>query len=222
MNITIIFDNEAFKDGLRSAWGFSCLVEVYGKRILFDTGSNGSILLENMKKLDIEPTTIDTIFISHAHGDHTGGLSNLLDIHPIKVYIPYSYTRKYTKGEIIRVKDALRIYENIFSTGELKGIEQSLVVKIETGLVVIVGCSHPGVRNILEATSKFGKVIALIGGLHGFRDFDLIRDLHFVCPTHCTQYKSKLKALYPTKYITGGVGKVIETKKGIQFKSIQS
>ena len=212
MKITIIFDNEVWKEGLKSAWGFSCLVEVFGKGILFDTGSNGSILLENMKKLDIDPTTIDTIFISHDHRDHTGGLSDLLDIDPIKVYIPYSYTRKNTRGEIIRVKDSLRIYENIFSTGELKGIEQSLVVKIETGLVVIVGCSHPGVRTILEATSQFGKVVALIGGLHGFHDFDLIKNLGFICPVHCTQHKSKIKALYPAKYIIGGAGKIIEIK----------
>ncbi|MFX1517831.1 MAG: MBL fold metallo-hydrolase [Promethearchaeota archaeon] len=212
MKITIIFDNDAWKDGLMSTWGFSCLVEVYGKRILFDTGSNGSLLLENMKKLDIDPTIIDMIFISHAHGDHTGGLSDLLDLHPIKVYIPYSCTIKYSRGEIIKVKDALKIHENIFSTGELKGIEQSLVVKIETGLVVIVGCSHPGVRTILEATSQFGKVVALIGGLHGFHDFDLVKNLDFICPVHCTRHKSKIKALYPAKYIIGGAGKIIEIK----------
>lgn len=212
MKVTITFDNEVWKEGLRSAWGFSCLVEAYGKRILFDTGSNGSILLENMKKLDIEPTTIDTIFISHSHGDHTGGLSDLLNIHPIKVYIPYSCTKKYSRGEIIKVKDALKIHENIFSTGELKGIEQSLVVKIETGLVVIVGCSHPGVKTILETTYQFGKVVALIGGLHGFHDFDLIKNLNSICPIHCTRYKSKIKALYPTKYIIGGAGKIIEIK----------
>jgi 7,8-dihydropterin-6-yl-methyl-4-(beta-D-ribofuranosyl)aminobenzene 5'-phosphate synthase len=212
MKITIIFDNEAWKDGLRSAWGFSCLVEAYGKRILFDTGSNGSLLLENMKKLDIEPTTIDTIFISHAHGDHTGGLSDLLNIHPIKVYIPYSFTKKYSRGEIVKVRDTLKIHENIFSTGELKGIEQSLVVKIEAGLVVIVGCSHPGVKTILEATYQFGKVVALIGGLHGFHDFDLIKNLDIICPTHCTRHKSKIKAIYPTKYIIGGAGKILEIK----------
>ena len=222
MKIIIIFDNEVWEEGLRPAWGFSCLVEAYGERILFDTGSNGSILLENMKKLDIEPTTIDTIFISHAHGDHTGGLSNFLKIHPIKVYIPYSYSKQCRGRRIIRVKDPLKIYENIFSTGELKGIEQSLVVKIETGLVVIVGCSHPGVKNILEATSQFGKAVALIGGLHGFHDFDLVRNLHFICPTHCTQHKAKIKALHSTKYIRGGVGKMIEIKKCVLLKSIRS
>ena len=48
------------------------------------------------------------------------------------------------------------------------------------------GCSHSGVGNILKAASQFGKPYALIGGLHGFSDFDLVKDLTLICPTHCT------------------------------------
>ena len=189
MKITIIYDNEAAEVGLRADWGFSCLVEAYNKRILFDTGANGTLLLENMKKLNIDPTMIDEVFISHAHWDHMGGLSDFLLINPIKVYIPSSCPEPH---------------------GELKNREQSLVAKMEKGLVVIVGCSHPGVKNILEAASQFGEAWALIGGLHGFREFDAVRDLEVICPTHCTQFKSEIKTLYPEKYIKGGAGKVIE------------
>ena len=210
MKITLIYDNEVWKEGFRADWGFSCLIEVYGKKILFDTGANGSILLDNMKKLNIEPTMVDDIFISHAHWDHTGGLPDFLKINPVKVYIPSSCQKPYGAKEVIKIKEPLKIDENIFSTGELMGIEQSLVVKTEKGLVVIVGCSHPGVKNILKAASQFGKTHALIGGLHGFSDFDLLRDLEFICPTHCTQFKSEIKSLYPEKYVRGGVGKVIE------------
>jgi len=210
MKITLIYDNELWKEGFRADWGFSCLIEAYGKKILFDTGANGSILLDNMKKLNIEPTMIDDIFISHAHWDHTGGLPDFLKINPVKVYIPSSCQKPYGAREVIKIKESLKIDENIFSTGELMGIEQSLVVKTEKGLVVIVGCSHPGVKNILKAASQFGKTYALIGGLHGFSDFDLLKDLEFICPTHCTQFKSEIKSLYPEKYVRGGVGKVIE------------
>lgn len=210
MKITLIYDNEVWKEGFRADWGFSCFIEAYGKKILFDAGANGSILLDNMKKLNIEPTMVDDIFISHAHGDHTGGLPDFLKINPVKVYIPSSCQTPYGAKEVIKIKEPLKIDENIFSTGELMGVEQSLVVKTEKGLVVIVGCSHPGVKNILKAASQFGKTHALIGGLHGFSDFDLLRNLEFICPTHCTQFKSEIKSLYPEKYVRGGVGKVIE------------
>jgi 7,8-dihydropterin-6-yl-methyl-4-(beta-D-ribofuranosyl)aminobenzene 5'-phosphate synthase len=67
MKITIIYDNEVWKEGLESDWGFSCLVEVENTpKILFDTGTSGSILLRNMKKLNIDPKSIDEVFISHA------------------------------------------------------------------------------------------------------------------------------------------------------------
>ena len=210
MRITIIYDNEVWKKGLKADWGFSCLIEVYGKNILFDTGANGRILIGNMKKLDIDPRMVSDVFISHAHWDHTGGLLDFLNINPCKVYIPLSCPAPPGGGEVIKVKGPLEIYENIFSTGELSGIEQSLIVKTEAGLVVIAGCSHPGVREIFREASRLGKIIALIGGLHGFNEFDIVGDLEKICPVHCTQYKKEIKALYPDMYLEGGVGKVIE------------
>ena len=164
-----------------------------------------------MKKLDINPDSIDEVFISHSHSDHTGGLSDFLEINrDVKIYVPISFSKPSGAKEVITVSIPIQIHENIFSTGELKGIEQSMVVKTEKGLVVIAGCSHPGVGNILKAASQFGKVYALIGGLHGFREFSLLKDLDLVCATHCTQFKSEIKNLYTQKYIEGGAGKVIQ------------
>ena len=74
MKITIIYDNTSSRPDLKADWGFSALVEVKGKKILFDTGTNGKILLSNMGKLEINPEEIEDIFISHLHWDHTGGL----------------------------------------------------------------------------------------------------------------------------------------------------
>jgi len=210
MKVTIVYDNEVSKEGFKADWGFSCFIEAYGKKILFDTGANGSILFNNMEKLDIDPAVIEEVFISHNHWDHTGGLLDFLKINPVKVYIPQSCQEPPGAREIIKIEKSLKIHENIFSTGELKNVEQSLLVKTEKGLVVIVGCSHPGVKNILKAASDFGDPKVLIGGLHGFRDFDLVKDLEFICPTHCTQFKSEIRSLYSEKYVSGGVGKVIE------------
>jgi 7,8-dihydropterin-6-yl-methyl-4-(beta-D-ribofuranosyl)aminobenzene 5'-phosphate synthase len=210
MKITIIYDNEVSEEGLEADWGFSCLVEVYGKKILFDTGADGSILISNMKKLDIDPKVVEEVFISHSHWDHMGGLYDFLRINKVRVYIPWSCQKPPGALEVIKVKEPIKIYENIFSTGELQNIEQSLVVKTEKGLVIIAGCSHPGVKNILEAASDFGDPKMLIGGLHGFSEFDLVENLELICPTHCTQFKSEIRSGYPEKYISGGAGKIIE------------
>ena len=211
MRITLIYDNEVYKEGLEADWGFSCLVEAENKKILFDTGASGRILLSNMEKLKIKPSSIDEVFISHPHFDHTGGLSDFLDKNRnVKIYVPSSFKENLNAKEVIYVKETIKLHESLFSTGELEGIEQSLCVKTEKGIVVIVGCSHPKLENILKVASQFGKVYALIGGLHGFKDFDLLNDLKLVCPCHCTQHKSEIKSLYSEKYVEGGAGKIIE------------
>ena len=208
MKVTIIYDNTAFRAGLRADWGFAALVETGKHRILFDTGADGRILLSNMKKLGIDPLCIEEVFISHLHFDHVGGLGEFLKVNRgvKRVYLPSSLG---LENEVV-LKEPKLIHEAIFSTGELGGIEQSMGIITKKGVVLIVGCSHPPMEAILATARKFGKVYAIIGGLHGFSKFELFKDLSLICPTHCTQFKSELRALYPEKYVEGGVGRVIE------------
>ena len=221
MKVTIIYDNTSFKKNLQADWGFSCLVEEKDSpRILFDTGANGRILLSNMEKLKIDPLSIEEVFISHLHWDHVGGLSELLKTNPNikKIYLP---SLMGLKNEVV-LKEPIKIHENIFSTGELEGIEQSMGVITGKGVVLIVGCSHPYMGTILEAAKKFacppyfakqngrGKIYAIIGGMHGFCEFELFKDMNLICPTHCTQHKKELKEIYPEKYLEGGAGRIIE------------
>ena len=211
MKITLVYDNTACRKELQADWGFSCLVEIENTpRILFDTGTKGSILLSNLQKLGIESASIDEIFISHAHFDHIGGLSDILSLKcPDTLYVPASFRGVRGAKEVVSISKPLKIHENVFSTGELDNIEQSMAVKTEKGIVLIVGCSHPKMAHILEAASQFGDVCAVIGGMHGFREFELFKNLELICPTHCTQHISELKSLYPDSYIEGGAGKII-------------
>ena len=210
MKVTIIYDNTTFKKDLQADWGFSALVGIKERKILFDTGANGEILLSNMEKLEINPKEIEDIFISHLHWDHTGGLSSFLQLNnQVKLWVPSYFSEAKNAREIIEVKNPTKLYEGIYSTGELEGIEQSLCVETEKGIVIIAGCSHPRMEHILKVASQFGKVYGIIGGLHGTKP-ESLKNLDFICPTHCTQYKSKIKSLYPEKYTEGGAGKIIE------------
>jgi 7,8-dihydropterin-6-yl-methyl-4-(beta-D-ribofuranosyl)aminobenzene 5'-phosphate synthase len=55
-------------------WGFSALVEVDGRRLLFDTGNRPETVLDNAKELGIDLSGVTDVILSHHHWDHTGGL----------------------------------------------------------------------------------------------------------------------------------------------------
>ncbi|MDY6824499.1 MAG: MBL fold metallo-hydrolase [Thermodesulfobacteriota bacterium] len=208
MKATIIYDNTAWDQRLTPDWGFACLVEAHGRSILFDTGARGDVLLANMAALAISPADIEAVVISHDHWDHTGGLDAFLSRQPANIYIPASCRTMSDRAVVIG--DMTKIFDNIYSTGELRNIEQSLTIKTDKGIVVIAGCSHSGVDTILKSAAAIGPVYALIGGLHGFSNFGALEDLSMVCPTHCTQHIREIKDRYPEKYMEGGAGRMIE------------
>ncbi|MEA3470751.1 MAG: MBL fold metallo-hydrolase [Thermodesulfobacteriota bacterium] len=212
MKVTIIYDNEAWDKGLAADWGFACLIEAHGRRILFDTGASGPILMGNMEKLGIDPKSIEDVVISHAHWDHTGGLRDFLAANrDVTLFVPSSFSvRDDAASNVVSVKGPVTLSEGINSTGELRGIEQSLVVDTVRGEVIIAGCSHPGVEEILKASLQFGSPYALIGGLHGFDNYDVVKDLGMICATHCTEHTSEIQSRYPQIFVRGGAGRVIE------------
>jgi 7,8-dihydropterin-6-yl-methyl-4-(beta-D-ribofuranosyl)aminobenzene 5'-phosphate synthase len=208
MKVTVVYDNCTSKLGLKTALGFSCLIEVENEPpLLFDTGADGATLLYNMEQLNIDPEKIGKVVLSHAHGDHTGGLHSLLEKNRhAEIYIPASLMVRLPERKVVSVSQPAWITKTVFSTGELKGIEQSLAVKTARGLMALAGCSHPGVGVILDRVSQQGKLYGIIGGLHDFHNFEILRDLALICPCHCTQYKHHLKEIFPEQYVPCGVG----------------
>jgi len=164
--ITVVYDNNPYKEGLETAWGFSALVTGTEKTILFDTGGDGSILLANMEKLGIEPNSIEIVVLSHIHGDHTGGLADFLEKNPrIAVYLPKSFPKRFKDNviscgaKVVEVEQPLKICENVYSTGPLGRLirEQALVIRMGKGLVVITGCAHPGIVKIVNSAKQLLK-----------------------------------------------------------------
>lgn len=221
MKITIVYDNTSIKSNLVAEWGFSCFIEINDKKILFDTGGNGKILLENLNNLNIDPRIFDDIVISHPDFDHIGGLSHILILNQNAIiHTPISFKGIRYPNQVRYYDRPTEIYDNIFTTGELGKREQSLAIKTKKGLVLIIGCGHPGVTKIIETLlefteiidsfSGFGNIYAVVGGLHGFDEFEVLQNIEKVCPTHCTKYIDKIERLFPEKFIKGGVGTIID------------
>lgn len=232
LNVTTIYDNYKVDDDFEKGWGFSCLVKAENKSILFDTGADSETLLKNMEKLEIDPKDLDIIFLSHIHHDHTGGLEGVLKQNSdLDVFIPSSFPSSFRKkvrnfqAEPIDVKEPKEIIKGIYSTGELGTLtkEQSLLVKSERGLVIITGCAHPGIVNIVERGKEVmdEKVYLVMGGFHlssatdrrikgiinSFRDLGVKK----AAPCHCSGDRTRelFKQEYGENYIENGVGKKI-------------
>ena len=232
MDITVVYDNNPYKEGLGSAWGFSCLITGIEKTILFDTGGDGSILLDNIGKLAIELNNIDTVVLSHIHGDHTGGLGSFLEKNPnVTVYLPKSFPKRFKDkvrghgADIVEVKQSLKICENVYSTGQPGMLikEQSLIIRTEAGLIVITGCAHPGIVKIVDAAKELLKddILLVMGGFHLewattgkiekiISAFERL-NVRYAGPCHCSgdRARAAFEKHFGENYINIGAGKVV-------------
>ncbi len=236
MEIKIVFDNTNLNEKFIPGWGFSCLVN---KTVLFDTGEKSEYLFKNMEALDIDISKIEKVVISHDHWDHTGGLWGLLEKKDgIDVYGCPNFSEEFKKkvvslgGNLISVEELTAVKSDIFATGEIEGnykgsfiAEQALVIKGSEGIIIITGCSHPGIVKIVKNVKEnFPEetIFLVFGGFHlmnmDTREIELIVEkflelkVQKVGPTHCTGYEAQVifEKAYKEDFINIAAGKILE------------
>ena len=203
MNIKILYDNLA-KEEFRSGWGFSALID---NSTLFDTGENAEALLANLQTFGIAPPQIQRMVLSHEDWDHVGGMAILKQCGSVTVYVPVSFSKAIKNDitgfnpavDLVEIRNAFEIEPNLIVTPQLGTVKKeiSLAVRSGEGIILIVGCCHPGLDKIMARASEYGSIYAVVGGFHGFSRLKALSNVPVIVPTHCTQKKQEILDMYP-------------------------
>ncbi len=215
MRLTILNDNTP-SEGFLNDWGWSVLAE--GKhRFLFDADTRGEVLANNSKVLEISLQNLDFAVLSHWHYDHYGGFTYIAGLNPgLRLYAPPG--GRIEGLSVFEVIDAGEIADGVWTSGALDGFEQAVGVETPSGLVIIVGCSHPGVDRLTKAileVSGYEKAHFVIGGFHypSRRTLErLAKMAEFIAPAHCSggEAKAYVRKKYPEKFMEVRTGSVLE------------
>lgn len=268
-------------------WGFAALVEVDGRRILFDTGAKSDVVLKNLQTMKLDLADVTDVVLSHWHWDHNGGFMTLrrdaatrnpralsrahvgrgffdsrfgtpanveqnrmiavrpeyesgggtFVVHdgPVELQpgvwltgpVPRRHPERNWSGST-RVRTAAGVKEDTIDD------DMALVIDTAQGLVVITGCGHAGVINILEQARTVARpapVHALVGGIHLFNATDetltwtagKLREFglgHFI-GAHCTGLETVYRfrrdvGLGRAECVVGAVGATFELGRGIR------
>ena len=205
IHIKIIYDNCKAYEGFQEGWGFSCLVDLGFRKILFDTGANSQAFFSNLQKLNVQCDEITDVVFSHKHSDHVAGFDEVMGKlkKDTRLFLPRKFPSKknpyFIHTEI--VEDFKEIDSGIYSL-VLKGgfflYEQALIIETQKGLVIITGCAHPGIIHLLQETQQRLKqpIYLVLGGFHLFRNkqsqvdeivnqFKALK-VQVAAPCHCT------------------------------------
>lgn len=111
--------------------------------------------------------------------------------------------------------------------GTLELRELSLAINTPEGMVIVVGCSHPGIDKIVAAASAINPRVHLIaGGFHlvtaGDSDIEkIVTALHdqfkveYIAPGHCTGEPAftALRKAFGDRYLYAGLGTTLSLSK---------
>ena len=267
-------------DFLRAEHGFSAMVEVAGRRILFDTGMTRDGVVSNLDRLAIRADSFEAIVFSHGHFDHVMGLNGLAErlgptnvpilLHPDfwlqrRIIFPdhtldmptpsrgaiegAGFTVVEDRQPSFLLDGMLLITGEVdrttpFETGMPPGHQalrdgvwrpdrevhddQAVVLHVrDKGLVILTGCGHSGIVNIIRYAKRLtgvGRVHAVLGGFH-LRSGPIVPDTvaalaeeapSVLVPAHCTSWSAQqaLAAGLPDAYRPNAVGSIFSFTSG--------
>ncbi|MGB9792503.1 MAG: MBL fold metallo-hydrolase [Thermacetogeniaceae bacterium] len=246
VKVTVLCENTVgMAAGLLGEWGLALLLEIGERKILFDTGEQGSVI-SNAAALGVDLGTVDLLVMSHGHYDHAGGMRaflrrrgrlpvylhpdfflNRYSSRPSRRYIgvPYRPEELTSLGaDFVFSREPLEILPGVWFSGEVPRLtsfekgddalfyseegrdvpdpvrdDASLYCLTPEGILVVTGCAHAGIVNIVEHARRVtgvDRVYGIIGGTHlgpvskAQQDATLgyLRglDLKFLAANHCT------------------------------------
>jgi len=236
MKIKIIAIGSSKWERFIRRWGVSFLI---GEGLLFDAFGDPGVLVNNMRKFNIDLAKIKHIVLSHDDWDHISGLWYLLEGRKdITVYICPGFNQEIKNRivsfgvRVIEVEPFMEIEEGVFSTGQIQGSsacrsisEQALAVKFSKHITIITGCAHPGIINIVNTVKRHfpGELIYIVlGGLHLKDNTNevnegIIKELQDsgickIAPVHCTgkQATEAMREAFGYGFVQAKEGDVIE------------
>jgi 7,8-dihydropterin-6-yl-methyl-4-(beta-D-ribofuranosyl)aminobenzene 5'-phosphate synthase len=165
--ITVLYDAFGKDATMTKDWGYAALVEINGKRILFDTGDDPGIFAKNVKAKGVDLKKLDFVVLSHRHSDHVGGFSYLLSVNPkVKIYAPKESfgifgsdlpSKFYRKDESLRAE--MRYYDGtppeimkfgtVFPGANIQLIDKTTEVASGITLIALVS-DAPGTKELKE------------------------------------------------------------------------
>ncbi len=232
MTITIVYDNYGYDPAVRISSGFACLIKTTTTTLLFDTGVHGPTLLYNLDQIGVTPEEINNIVISHIDLDHVGGLFKFLERNwGTSVYVPRSFPSPFKdlialhQAKVVEVVKRKQICPDVETTGEMGTWikEQSLILRTERGVALIVGDAHSGIIEVIRKVKRLTKekVWLVVGGfsLGGASPDELEYivesfvqlGVEKIAPCHSSGDRARklFQEKYQENYIESGAGRVI-------------
>jgi 7,8-dihydropterin-6-yl-methyl-4-(beta-D-ribofuranosyl)aminobenzene 5'-phosphate synthase len=273
--ITILCDNGIIGPPFLGEHGFSALIERGDVRYLLDTGP-GLTIGHNLDVLKQDLTSLNAVFISHGHYDHTGGLKWVLERTGDTEVVAHPDIFDRHMADPGNGRDGLRFVGCPFNRGELEDMgarfrfiehptevapglwfiagiprdpefdpkdgrlvleqegsmisdpisdDASLLLETETGTVLLLGCAHAGILNILEfirGHMGIDRLKAVLGGTHlmfgGTQDLARVIEklerfsVDLIGVSHCTGFDAAavMAMHFGKRFARAGAGRQFE------------